>query len=272
MKIIRKLNNNVALGIDKNNREMIVFGKGIGFPKLPYELTDLNLIDYTYYGIDKKYLGLIEDLSEEIFEVSSKIVEIATKSLSVALNPNLLFTLADHLNFAVERCNKNIDIQNPLAYDIEQLYPKEMQIGMKALDYVKSCLGVDLPRHEAASVAIHVVNAEANSNDMNETIKFTKILKEVTNIVANTISIVIDENSYNYSRFVMHLRYLIMRRENDSQISSENKHLYETMIVEYPQAYKCVVEVENYFKKQLHWDCDEEELLYLMLHINRLCS
>lgn len=42
MKIIKKINNNVAIGLDKNNQELIVFGKGIGFPKMPYEVDDLK--------------------------------------------------------------------------------------------------------------------------------------------------------------------------------------------------------------------------------------
>ena len=42
MKVIKKINNNVAVCIDNDGHELIAFGKGIGFPKIPYELTDLN--------------------------------------------------------------------------------------------------------------------------------------------------------------------------------------------------------------------------------------
>ena len=44
MKVIKKINNNVALAQDAKGREMIVFGKGIGFPAMPYELTDLSVV------------------------------------------------------------------------------------------------------------------------------------------------------------------------------------------------------------------------------------
>ena len=40
MKVIKKINNNVALCLDGNQRELIAFGKGIGFKPIPYELTD----------------------------------------------------------------------------------------------------------------------------------------------------------------------------------------------------------------------------------------
>ena len=31
MKVIKKINNNVAIGLDGNNREVVIFGRGIGF-------------------------------------------------------------------------------------------------------------------------------------------------------------------------------------------------------------------------------------------------
>lgn len=44
MKITKKINNNVALAQDAKGRELIVFGKGVGFPATPYELTDLSRV------------------------------------------------------------------------------------------------------------------------------------------------------------------------------------------------------------------------------------
>ncbi len=33
MKVIKKINNNVALCVDNHKKELIAFGKGIGFPR-----------------------------------------------------------------------------------------------------------------------------------------------------------------------------------------------------------------------------------------------
>ena len=38
MKAIRKINNNVAVCLDAGGSELISFGKGISFPKMPYEI------------------------------------------------------------------------------------------------------------------------------------------------------------------------------------------------------------------------------------------
>ena len=45
MKVIKNINNNVSICVDDNNREVIAFGKGIGFKKPPYEL-ELSQISY----------------------------------------------------------------------------------------------------------------------------------------------------------------------------------------------------------------------------------
>lgn len=271
MKIVKKLNNNVAIGIDNNNHECIIFGKGVGFPAMPYELNDLSKINRTYYDIDEKYLGLVEEIPDEIFSVASKIVEIAKIKLNCDLNPNLLFTLADHLNFAIERYEKNIDLSNPLFYDIEHFYSKEISIGYKALEYIQQELKLHLPKSEAANIAMHLVNAEANDGNMNESIRNTKVLRDVVDIISETLQIEIEEESYSYSRFIIHMRYLLNRHSANLKISSENKKMYELMKVQYPDTYKCVIRIEEYFSTHLGWQCDEEELLYLMLHINRLC-
>ena len=44
MKIIKKINTSAAIALDSFGKEIVVFGKGIGFPSVPYELEDLSLI------------------------------------------------------------------------------------------------------------------------------------------------------------------------------------------------------------------------------------
>ena len=48
MKIIKKINTSAAIALDSMGREIVVFGKGIGFPAVPYELEDLSLIERTF--------------------------------------------------------------------------------------------------------------------------------------------------------------------------------------------------------------------------------
>ena len=69
MRITKKINNNVALGVDPKGKEVVIFGKGIGFHEIPYELNDLSLISKTFYDIDPGYLELLSEIPEDIFIV-----------------------------------------------------------------------------------------------------------------------------------------------------------------------------------------------------------
>lgn len=62
MEVYKKINNNVALARDAKGRELVVFGKGIGFASMPYELTDLSCIQRTFYDVNEKYFALLRDV------------------------------------------------------------------------------------------------------------------------------------------------------------------------------------------------------------------
>ena len=59
MKIIKKINTSAALALDASGHEVVVLGKGIGFPPTPYELTDLSKVERTFYDVDPRYLSMI---------------------------------------------------------------------------------------------------------------------------------------------------------------------------------------------------------------------
>ena len=48
---------------------------------------------------------------EETIEASSKIVEYARTKLDAPFNGSLIFTLADHINFAIERFRKKTNFR-----------------------------------------------------------------------------------------------------------------------------------------------------------------
>ena len=129
MKVIKKINNNVALCLDGNQRELIAFGKGIGFKPIPYELTDLSVIERTYYGISPEYQGLLKEIPKEIFDVSGMLVDLAANSIDADFNRNLVITLADHINFAIDRYKKNIHIKPPYVGNLAYLHEAEYKVA-----------------------------------------------------------------------------------------------------------------------------------------------
>lgn len=67
------------------------------------------------------------------------------------------------LNFAIERLKNGIDLVTPIACDVRHLYPKEAELGTHALKILEHHADVILPDNEAVSVALHFINAEAES-------------------------------------------------------------------------------------------------------------
>ena len=270
MKIIKAINNNAALALDQNGKELVVFGRGIGYHKVPYELTNLSKIERTFYDVNPQYFEIAGQLPQSILIASADIAEHAEFELDCELNPNLPFTLADHLNFAIERKKKGIHIATPLAYDIAHLYPREYALGQAALKTIFLKTGVSLPEDEAVNVALHLINAETESGDMTTTMTTAEILADVDRIISQQLGITLEPDSFYYSRFTMHLRYLIQRMSDGEQLESKDSSMLRIMAREYPDIYRCAQEITAYFKRDWYWTCTDEELLYLMMHINRL--
>lgn len=270
MKIIKKINNNVALALDSAGTEVVVFGRGIGFPAIPYELTDLSKIQRTFYDIRSSYVEMTAALPEDLILLAADIVEIARCNLDCDLNPNLSFTLADHLNFAIERFQNGMELQTPLAYDIAHFYPVEIDLGRQALEIIRRQKGIALPESEATNIALHLINGEMENNDIHETLAVTKVIRDVTNLIEENLGITLDTTGFNYSRFIMHIRYLLRRMQEGTQESNGMSMAMRSLIVKYPKVYTCTMRVVKYFSRNYQWECTEDEILYLFMHINRL--
>lgn len=270
VKIIKKINTSAAIALDSKGREIVVIGKGIGFPKVPYELEDMSVIERTFYDMDPKYIAMISEIPQSIILSSAEISEEAEIELNCRLNPNLPFTLADHLHFAIERLKNGIDMMTPIAYDVQHLYPKESQIGVRALQILKENANVILPDTEAVNIALHLINAEAELGDVRSAMQMMKILTEVEKIVEKHLEFKLDRESYHYSRFTMHLRYLIQRLSSSNQVVERGASMLRTLAKEYPDIYNCALQIAGYFEGTWGWKCNEEETLYLMLHIHRV--
>lgn len=270
MKIIRAINTSAAIGLDSSGHEVVVLGKGIGFPKTPYELTDLSIIDRSFYDVDPQYLEMLTGIQEPVLLSSADLVEQAEINLDCDLNPNLAFTLADHLQFAMERAAKGIDLTAPLAYDVQHLYPNEYELGQLALDIFQDYTGARLPGSEAINIAMHLINAEIETGKASSAMLTLQVIGEIDEVVEEELHFQMDKSSYHYSRFTMHLRYLVQRLLSDKQVKNVGGSMLRTLAREYPDVYLCARRVREYLAQKYGWHCNDEEVLYLMIHINRV--
>lgn len=277
MQVINKLNNNFAICIDGEGKELIAVGKGIGFPKTPYEVEDLNLITRTFYDIDPKYIELFKDIPEKVVHFTAKLVEIAKNELGYEMNPNLVVTMSDHIHFSIQRAQKNIDVQMPLIYEVEQTFPAEARIGKYAVKQIERRFNVRLDPNEASGIAMNFVNARYDTRlktDVADQLKkqYQEILEDTISIVEDEIGIVIDRDSFNFARYSSHLMYLLDRIAGNKMLYSDNGIMYQSMKDEFPGIAACVELLERYFKRKCGIILSKEEKLCLILHINRICT
>lgn len=270
MKVIKSINNNISHCLDSKGREVIAFGKGIGFYR-PDEDIPLDRINRTFYNIKDSDYGIIRNIPTVIVNTAIYIIDHVSDRLNVTYPSSKAISLADHLQFAIERKDKNIYLEQPLLQDMFQLYPEEMNLAEEALKTIQDMTGEKLPRQEAGTLCLHFISDQLDAKEKKH-LNTSAITEQCTKIIENDFSICIDRDTFNYSRFITHLDYLIRRLTEDRLIESENQAIFEELKRSYPDSYSCSLKIAEYLKEELNKEINDEEILYLVIHINRLIS
>lgn len=270
MLIVKKINNNVAEAVDGNGKKLVVFGKGIGFPKVPYELTDLSKISVTYYLLDDYFLKLIEELPEAVLNVSFEIVTLAESTLNETFNQNLVFSLADHINFAIKRMKSYREVKLKFSNDIASLYPNETQVATNALKMIQKELKVVLPESEITALALNLINNRFENQVSEEDVLKEETIEEITTAIEYDLEIQVDRQEFNYLRFRTHLEYYFNRLRSGEQFVDGNKELMRLLASNKGQIYDLTQKIAILIEDKIKVAINSDEMLYLMIHVNRL--
>ena len=272
MRAIRKINNNVVTCVDADGNELIAMGRGIGFGKLPRDLS-LTEIDRTFYDVGARYLTAAGDLPEEVLDFAARVVDVVRNQLSYDFSPNLTFILADHIAYAVERARKNIYVRMPMSYDVEQSYPDEYRLGKLVARRIENAFGVKLPREEAAGIALNIANARmADGAAAEETSADDRMLEDVTEIIEDTFGIAVDRESFAFSRYATHMLYLFQRLRRGESMDTVDAGLLVGMRERFPQGVACAESIAQHIADTWGRALTEDEKLYIVIHIARICS
>ena len=274
MRAIRRINNNVAVCIDDGGNELLAMGRGIGFGDMPRELS-LADVERTFYNVDERYIKALNDLPADVLDFCTKAVDYARGTLAYQLSPNLVFTLTDHIAFAIKRAQQNIHVRMPLALDVEQTYPDEYRIAMHLLRRVRREFKVALPNDEAAAIAMNLVAARiepASAEEEERTRADEEMLEDVTEIVEDAFHISVDRNSFAYTRYATHMRYLFERLHEGKVLDSSFVEGFRGIEAQYPAHVACVERIAQHIAES--WpgaEVSEDEKLYLVIHVSRIC-
>lgn len=273
VKIVRVLNTNAVVSSDQEGRELIITGVGIGFKKKKGENLDEALADKTYYleSVDdsRRLQEVVKEISEEYLEIVSRIVKTAREE-GLKVRDSLYVTLTDHINSAVDRYRENIALKNMMKLEIRKFYPKEYEIGLRAVQWIQEQNDENLGEDEAAFIAMHIVSAELGSESNVDINKITKLINAVLQIVRIHFKIEFNEKSISYERFLTHLKFFATRVFDNTIYQDSMQEIYKVLIEENEYAYSGVRKIVEYIEKQYSYKLTIDERLYLLIHIKRI--
>ncbi|MDF2822510.1 MAG: transcription antiterminator BglG [Clostridiales bacterium] len=275
MEIVKIINNNIISSYDEKGRELVVMGKGLGFQAKPGQIIDESKIDKIFRmdsNADTRRLqDLLMDIPLEHIKLGHEIIEDTKLIIDRNLNRNIYITLIDHINFAIERFHQNILFTNPLLREIKSFYPKEYEAGVLAVDKINSACGLMLNEDEAASIAMHIVNAELGTNIPN-VIDITKIVQYVLKIVKAYFAIEFYEDSLSYERFLTHLKFFALRIVTKVKLDDDDLELHDIIKTNYSNEYICAEQIRKYIEVKFNLVIPTEEMTYLTVQIRRLMN
>lgn len=272
--IVEKIiNNNVATAIDDKGQEVVIMGKGIGFQKKTGQQVDENKIEKKFVLDSKLDAGRFGELAASIptehLEVCMSIIAYASQVLQSRLSNSIYLSLTDHINFAIERYKSGTVLENPLLQEVRSFYPSEYLIGEYAVAMIEKELSIKLPVDEAASVALHFVNAEYKTA-MSDTMHITELIKQILTIVETELGSKLDELGFHYSRFVTHLKFLAYRVFSGQMLTRQEDELVEMVSRLYKKEYKISERIACFIHENYEHEISEEEKAYLTIHIRRI--
>lgn len=273
MRLRKALNNNVALVLDDDGREVVVMGSGVAFNLKPGAPVDASRVEKRFV-LDKEhgkkdFDSLLKRITVNDIELASEIIHRGEERLNCHCNDSILLTLSDHLGLMLERARDGIYFGTPLEWDIKLIYPKEYRYAKEAVESLREKTGYQIPEQEAAFIALHFINANTSMSGMQETMMCTKIIQNVLNICRFYYGREFSEDNFDVNRFVTHVRYFV-RRQMNGEVLKMDIEIARVVADKCPEDYRCAMKISRFLNQTYGWDVSEGEILYLTLHLNRI--
>lgn len=270
--ILKKiLNNNVLICVDENENEYLAIGRGISFNQKRGEIFDDSKVERLISlseAKENRLLEIVKEIPEQCLELSEEIIEYAQSVLQSELSDSIYVTLTDHIHFTKQRYEDGFLPKNSLKWDIQRYYPKEFEIGKKAVSLLEEEMSIKLNEDEAASIALHIVNAELDSN-MHQSMEMVELMDNIMQIIKYHTKITLDDNDLDYQRLITHVKFFVQRIMANKQHDVTNP-LYMMVKLKYEDAFAISEKIQEFIKSSTSFDVAEDEITYLTIHIKRL--
>ena len=273
-RVRKALNHNTLIAISMdNNQEYLLIGKGIGFGKKVSERFEIpENIECSIYSLQEqtergKAMELVKGIDPIYLEIAGKVL---TKSEEVfgKIDRRILFPMADHIAFAVQRIRANEQISNPLTDDIRALFHMEYKTAECVKDILWEMLQIEIDEHEIGYIALHIHSAIEDEN-VALSMQIAMAVRECIRMIEEETGQTIDVMSLSYNRLMNHIRYMVARSIKGEKLKL---NMNDYMSIKFPKSYAMAVEVCRQLEVQLHRKSplDEVEIGYLAMHIERV--
>lgn len=272
MEIKKIINNNIVSSVDRDGRELVVMGRGIGFGKRPGQQIDEESVEKIFRMDNKdsleRFEELLTDLPLEYVQLTNEIISYTKASIGIKLSQNVYLTLIDHISFAIDRCKEGMHFSNALLEEIKLFYPKEYLVGKYALRLIEEKTSLKMPDDEAATIAMHLVNAEYNSK-ISDTFHMTNMIQEMVERIEAKFP-QFKENSMHKDWLVSNLKYIAHRIMKLPAVEGTEDREYRNMLRKHcEEEYNLVDEINEFLIKKYDCSMTDEEKIYLAISIKR---
>ncbi len=274
MKIEKVLNNNMVLVYNTEGKEIILKGKSIGFGKKKGDEADRKLVERVFVQNDKKDARYFEEyfakLPQMYWEISEQTVDYAKNEFGMKLDSRTILPVCDHIAGAVDRYRSGTILRNAMLWEGKRFYPNEFKVGQYAVDLIRRRLHISMEEDEAMFLAFHFVYGQLDRQEADNLEIITGIIKDIVNIVEAAYQIKLNTETWDYRRFVTHIRFFAQRMLQNKQYEETDEEWYQLLKNKYRKSYNCIVKIADYIHDRYYYEVDREEMMYLMIHIEKV--
>ncbi|MBN9176613.1 MAG: PRD domain-containing protein [Microbacterium sp.] len=269
------LNNNVVIQIDESGRERVLMGRGIGFGLKPTDAIDPARVEKTFIldagdGAENE-LRLLAEVPYPVLEAVSRAVDGAERTLGRALGRGFTIAVIDHIQFVLERLDQGVRIPAASMPELRVLHPQEFAAAAEMAASIATALERPLPPEESVFLTMHLLNATRDEPNGTAALLFRRV-QHVVITVENGLGVHLDTESLDYARFVLHVQFLLQRLVSRTMLRSHDTSFFEFAKHSYPASFEIATEVKDYVRAATESELTDEEVLYLIVHIERLKS
>ncbi|WP_405374008.1 MULTISPECIES: PRD domain-containing protein [unclassified Microbacterium] len=269
------LNNNVVISIDDQGQERVLMGRGLGFQLKPTDTIDPDKVEKTFIlhgGEDgDRERQLLTDVPYPIIEAVTRAVDQAERSLGHHLDRRFTMAVIDHVQFVLERLDRGVRIPTANMPELRVLHAREFAAAVAMATSISTALERELPPEEAVFLTMHLLNATRDEPNGTAALLFRRV-QHVVMTVENGLGVTLDVESPDYARFILHIQFLLQRLVSRTMLRSADSSFFEFAKHSYPRSFAIAQEVKAYVRAATESELTDEELLYVIVHVERLAS